>query len=252
MRVRHMSYRSEQTYVGWVTRYVRFHAARAGRFVHPRDLREPDVEAFLNHLANDLDVAASTQTQALSALLFLYDAVLEQPLVTMHNLTRVRKPPRLPTVLSRAEVARVLGAMRGQNALIARLMYGSGLRLSGALNLRVKDVDLVRRQVDVHSGKGDRDRVTLLPLALVEPLRVQAEQVRALHLRDLAAGQGRARLPHGLARKLPTAATDLGWQFLFPAARLAVDPEMGWRSPRRSIKHCWLSSATRSAQREAA
>ena len=245
-RVRHHSYRTEQSYVGWVRRYVRFHAARAGRFVHPADLGEPHVEAFLNHLATDRDVAASTQTQALSALLFLYDAVLGRPLHTM-DLTRVRKPPRLPSVLSRREVAAVLGHLRGTHGLVARLLYGSGLRLSGALRLRLKDLDPDRMQITVRSGKGDRDRATVLPLSLVDALAAQAEAARALHRRDLAAGFGDAALPHAYALKHPAAARAPGWQFLFPASRVSACPRSGLFH-----RHHLSPSAVQKAVREAA
>ena len=226
LRVRHMSYRTEQAYVGWVQRYVRFHARRAGRFVHPQHLREAHVEAFVNHLALERDVAKSTQTQALSALLFLYTHVLEAPLDTM-ALTRVRKPPRVPSVLSPTEVAAVLEHLSGVPALVASLLYGSGLRLSGALRLRVKDVDLARRQLTVRSGKGDRDRVTLLATSLVPALEAQIARVRTVHAADLAAGVGDARLPHALARKSPGTARALGWQFVFPATRVSADPRTG-------------------------
>ena len=227
VRLRHMSYRTEQTYLGWVVRFVRFHAARAGAFVHPADLAEADVEAFLNHLANERDVAASTQTQALSALLFLYGPVLGAPLDVMAGLTRVSKPPRMPTVLSPGEVAAVLAHLRGTSALVVRLLYGSGLRLGGALNLRVKDLDLERWQVTVRSGKGDRDRVTMLPLSLVADVEAQFGRVRTLHAADLAAGFGDVALPHAYATKHPGAARALGWQFLFPAARISASPRTG-------------------------
>lgn len=226
LRVRHMSYRTEQVYVGWVQRYVRFHARRAGRFVHPQHLREPHVEAFVNHLALDRDVAKSTQTQALSALLFLYTHVLEAPLDEM-TLTRVRKPPRVPSVLSPSEVGAVLAHLSGVPALVARMLYGSGLRLSGALRLRVKDVDLDRRQLTVRSGKGDTDRVTMLATSLVPAVEAQIARVRTVHAADLAAGVGDARLPHAYARKHPGAARAFGWQFVFPAARVSADPRTG-------------------------
>ena len=226
-RVRHLSYRTEQAYVGWVRRYVLFHATRAGRFVHPRDLGEADVEAFLNHLATDLDVAASTQTQALSALLFLYDAVLGQPVGRMGGLTRVRKPPRLPSVLARTEVAAVLARLDGADGLVARLLYGSGLRLSGALRLRIKDLDFERMQIAVRSGKGDKDRSTVMPVSLADALHRQAARVRTLHAADLASGFGDALLPHAYVRKHPGAARAPGWQFLFPASRVSADPRTG-------------------------
>ena len=222
-----MSYQTERSYVSWVERFVRYHAREAGRFVHPRTLREPHVEAFLNHLANDRDVAASTQTQALSALLFLYDAVLGEPLDTMAGLTRVRKPPRVPTVLTRPEVAALLDRLDGVPRLVGSLLYGAGLRLSGALRLRVKDLDLDRLQLTVHRGKGDRDRVAILPEALVDPLRLHLGRVRSLHRRDLADGLGDTVLPHAYVRKHPGAARAFGWQFAFPSSRISADPRTG-------------------------
>ncbi|MEM6286786.1 MAG: integron integrase [Bacteroidota bacterium] len=227
IRRRHMSYQTERTYVSWIERFVRYHAREAGRFIHPRDLREPHVEAFLNHLANDRDVAASTQTQALSALLFLYDAVLGAPLDTMAGLTRVRKPPRVPTVLTRPEVAALLGRLDGVPRLVGGLLYGAGLRISGALRLRVKDLDLDRLQLTVHRGKGDKDRVAILPTTLVEPLRLHLLRVRALHQRDLADGLGDTPLPHAYVRKHPGAARAFGWQFAFPSVWISADPRTG-------------------------
>ena len=222
LRVRQRSFRTEQTYVYWIRRYVRFHGLR-----HPGELGTRDVQAFLNHLAAERDVAASTQTTALSALLFLYDAVLGQPLGHMDGLVRVRKPPRLPTVLSQAEVAALLGQMSGVDALIAALLYGSGLRLAGALRLRIKDVDLERHQLTVRSGKGDKDRPAVLPKRLGPALADQIADARAGHRRDLAAGGGTAVLPHALDRKLRGAGRALGWQFLFPSPTLSIDPRTG-------------------------
>lgn len=222
-----MSIRTEQTYLRWIERFVRYHARRKGRFVHPRDLREPEVEAFLNHLANERDVAASTQTQALSALLFLYDAVLGTPLDVMAGLTRVRKPARIPTVLSREEVARLLDRLHGVPRLIGGLLYGAGLRLSGALRLRVKDIDLERHQLAVHRGKGDKDRAALLPTTLVDPLRLHLERVRTLHRQDLADGYGDTPLPHAFVRKSPGAARAFAWQYAFPSTTRSTDPRTG-------------------------
>lgn len=227
IRVRHLSYRTEQTYLRWVRRYLRFHASKDGHYTHPRELAEPHVQAFLNHLATDRDVAASTQTQALSALLFLYDAVLGTPLSTMGGLTRVRKPPRLPSVLSRTEVAAVLARLGDTPGLVARLLYGSGLRLSGALRLRVKDLDFERMQITVRSGKGDKDRATVLPVSLTEALQAQIGRAREQHDQDLDAGFGDTVLPHAYVRKHPGAARAFGWQFVFPATRISADPRTG-------------------------
>lgn len=250
VRRRHLSYATEKSYLGWVRRYVHYHARRTGAYAHPRELAEPDVEAFLNHLANDRDVAASTQTQALSALLFLYDAVLGQPLDTMRGLTRVRKPPRLPAVLSQAEVAAVLALVPDVPGLVARLLYGAGLRVSGALRLRVKDLDFDRAQIAVRSGKGDRDRVTVLPTSLAGALRAQVERVALLHRRDLAAGFGDAPLPHAYVRKHPAAARSLGWQFVFPASRVSADPRTG-AFHRHHLDPSVVQKAVRAAARRA-
>lgn len=217
-----MSYRTEQTYIYWITRYVRFHRLR-----HPREMAEPEVQAFLNHLAVVCDVAASTQTLALSALLFLYDAVLGLPLSRMDGLVRVRKPPRLPAVLSVPEVDALLGRLGGVDRLVAGLLYGSGLRLAEALSLRVKDLDAERLQLTVRSGKGDKDRAALLPRSAIGPLRAHLVAVRALHEADLADGFGDAALPHAYARKNPGAARAFGWQFVFPSDRRSADPRTG-------------------------
>ena len=227
IRLRHLSYATEKTYLGWIERYVRFSARCLGAFVHPARLAEPDVEAFLNHLANERDVAASTQTQALSALLFLYDGVLGLPLGRMGGLTRVRKPARLPSVLSRQEVAAVLARLDGTAALVASLLYGAGLRLSGALRLRVKDLDLDRRQITVRGGKGDKDRVTMMPLTLVGPLRAQLARVRRVHDRDTTDRRASVALPHAYARKHPAAAASFAWAYVFPASRHGADPRTG-------------------------
>ena len=241
LRVRQLSYRTEQTYIYWIRRYVRYHRLR-----HPRDMGALEVQAFLNHLAVERDVAASTQTLVLSALLFLYDAVLGLPIGHMDGLVRVRKPPRLPTVLARGEVAALLGQMRGVDGLIASLLYGSGLRLAGALRLRIKDVDLERLQITVRSGKGDKDRPAVLPTSLAPALSRQIAAVRAVHDRDLAAGGGDAALPHALDRKLRGAGRTFGWQFLFPSPTLSADPRTG-----RIHRHHRSPSAVQKAVRAA-
>ena len=247
IRARQYSYQTERAYVRWTERYVRYHARRLGRFVHPTSLRESDVQAFLDHLAVERDVAASTQTQALSALLFLYDAVLGAPLGTLDGLRRVRKPPRAPTVLSRDEVAALLGGMRGTTRLVAELLYGSGLRLSGALRLRIKDVDLDRRQLTVREGKGDKDRPALLPARVLGALAAQIDAARRQHSLDLAAGRGDTVLPHAYVRKNPGAARDPGWQFVFPSAVLSADPRTG-----QVARHHLSPSAVQRAVRQAA
>jgi len=239
MRVRHYSYRSEQQYVGWIRRYILFHGKR-----HPQDLGGPDVERFLSHLAVQQQVAAATQAQALAALLFLYKRVLKVHLPWLKSVLRATRPKRLPAVLTRTEVRQVLSHLDGQFLLIASLLYGSGLRILEALRLRVKDVDLDRRVVIVRNGKGAKDRVTVLPESLCDPLRRQLASVRERHLHARAHGYGGVELPHALALKYPGAHLELGWQYIFPAARPSRDPRSGaWRR-----HHVTLRSVQRRVQ----
>jgi integron integrase len=221
-RLQHLSLRTEQAYVGWIRRFVRFHGTR-----HPRELGGEHVRDFLSHLAMERDVAASTQNQALAALVFLYRNVLDAPLPELDQVERARKPARLPVVLSREEVRAVLAELHGVHAVVGGLLYGAGLRLLEALRLRIKDVDFDLHALLVREGKGAKDRITVLPDALTSSLRRQIDAVRAVHLGDLATGHGSVYLPHALARKYPAAARSWEWQYLFPAARLSVDPRSG-------------------------
>jgi len=217
----HYAYRTEITYVDWIRRYILFHNKR-----HPVEMGAPEVEAFLNHLAIDLRVAASTQNQAYSALAFLYRDVLDLSLGEVHSL-RAREPKRLPTVLTRAEVRQVLQHLSGVYQLMAHLLYGSGLRLTECVRLRVKDIDFGHQRIVVRRGKGSKDRFTMLPTVLVPPLQGQVEEVQRLHQLDLAKGLGAVELPYALARKYPSAARTPGWQYLFPSDRLSNDPHSG-------------------------
>lgn len=217
IRVRHYSRRTEDTYVHWIRRFILFHAKR-----HPQEMGEREVTAFLTYLAVDKNVAASTQNQALAAILFLYQKVLEIKLDWLEDVVRARRPKRLPVVLSREEVARLLGELQGIPQLIARLMYGTGMRLLEALRLRVKDIDFTHRQVIVRAGKGDKDRYTVLPEALIEPLQAHLQKVRALHEADLANGFGSVQLPFALARKYPNADREWGWQYVFPSGKFST------------------------------
>jgi integron integrase len=219
---RHYSFRTEQQYVHWIKRFIHFSDKR-----HPRDLGAPEVTSFLNYLAQERDVAAATQNQALSALLFLYREVLGQPLPWLDALERAKRPARLPTVLTRAEVQRILLQLHGTRWVMASLLYGAGLRLRECLQLRVKDVDFEYRQLTVRDGKGAKDRVTMLPTAVMEPLKRQLEHARELHERDLASGHGDVELPDALARKYPKAPYEWGWKFVFPSYRLSTDPRSG-------------------------
>ena len=225
LRVRHYSYRTEQAYVGWIRRFILFHGKR-----HPSQMGADEVREFLSSLARERNVSAATQAQALAALLFLYRHVLGVDLPWVENIVRARRPKHLPVVLTRTEVKRVLAQMHGEYALVASLLYGAGLRLSEGLQLRMKDVDLVRRELLVRDGKGAKDRVSVVPLALVTSLREQMEKVRSEHEQALARGFGGVELPFALEHKYPRAHLELGWQFVFPMAKPTRDPRTGaWR-----------------------
>jgi integron integrase len=222
LRRKHYSLRTEEAYVGWVKRYVLFHGKR-----HPRDLGLPEVEAFLTDLAVTQHVAASTQNQALSALLFLYAEVLAQPLDGPVAAVRAKQPQRLPTAMTRDETVRVLDAMAGIHQLMAKLLYGSGLRLMECVRLRVKDLDFAQRQVLVRDGKGGKDRVTPLSERLAAPLQEHLHRVELLHRRDLREGYGEVFLPDAFARKAAGASHAWIWQYVFPAEQRSVDPRSG-------------------------
>jgi integron integrase len=198
----------------WIRRFIEFHQHQ-----HPRQLAESDVNGFLTHLAVKEHVAASTQNQALSAILFLYEHVLEQPLDRIEGVVRARRPKRLPVVLTVDEVSRVMAHLRGDKWLIAMLLYGGGLRLLEALRLRVKDLDFERGEITVCEGKGDKDRVTMLPQAVIPSLQEHLRRVQTIHQQDLAHGYGRVQLPYALARKYPNANREWRWQFVFPQER---------------------------------
>ncbi|MHC4422314.1 MAG: integron integrase [Planctomycetota bacterium] len=218
IRVRHYSRDTEKTYLHWIERFVRFHAGD-GTWRHPQDLGAADVEAFLTDLAVRHKVAASTQNQALNAIIFLYRHVLAQELGNI-DAVRAKRPRRMPVVLSRAEVVALFEQMHGPSRLMAQLMYGSGLRVSECCRLRVKDVDLDRMQITVRQGKGDKDRIVMLPQAICSALAEHLAWRAKLHERDLQRGSGWVELPGAFARKEPRAATSLAWQFLFPSRRV--------------------------------
>jgi integron integrase len=216
--------RTEEAYVLWVSRFVRHHRLR-----HPREMGEAEVAEYLRHLAEDKQVAAATQTQALSALLFLYREVLGRRLTLPGVILLARTPTRIPVVLTRAEVERVLAQLAGSYRLVGLLLYGSGMRLLECLTLRVKDLDLERGEIRLRRAKGAKDRVTVLPQALREPLTRHLVRVGALHREDLAHGAGRAALPGAFGKKCPTAATAWAWQWVFPATRIHIDRVTGER-----------------------
>jgi integron integrase len=222
IRVKHYSIRTEDQYVFWIRRFIMFHGKR-----HPRELGAPEVEAFLSDLAVNGRVSAATQNQALSALLFLYREVLEVQLPWLDNVTRAKPSRRLPVVLTPAEVRAVLDRMDGTYGLMARLLYGTGMRLMECVRLRVKDVDFGRNEILIRDGKGAKDRVTMLPAALAAPLQEHLARRRALYEDDLADGRAEVWLPDALAKKYPNAATEWGWQFVFCSGSHSTDPRSG-------------------------
>jgi len=245
LRVKHYSLRTEQAYLYWIRRYIQINGRR-----HPRELGGTEIERFLSDLAQRHRVAPSTQNQALAALLFLYREVLALDLPWMENVVRAKRAPRLPVVLSRAETMALLRAMSGREALMAGLLYGSGLRLMECLRLRMKDVDLARHEITVREGKGGKDRKTVLPERLRPALQAQIDCARAQHARDLEAGFGAVSLPYALARKYRCAEKEPGWQYVFPAARRAMDPADG-REKRHHLDEGVLQRAVRAAARTA-
>jgi integron integrase len=222
IRARHYSRRTEQAYWHWVRRFIFFSGKR-----HPRELGADQVSAFLSWLATGRNVAAATQNQALSALLFLYKEVLGQDLPWLGAMVRAQRPVRLPTVLTEAEVRRLLAGVEGAAALMVGLLYGAGLRQIECLSLRVKDIDFAYRQILVRDGKGAKDRATMLPENLVQRLQAHLGKVRLLHQRDLKEGFGEVHLPYALSRKYPRAGFEWGWQFVFPSGNRSADPDDG-------------------------
>lgn len=222
IRRRNYSYRTEQVYANWVVRFVKFHELQ-----HPSKMSEKEVEDYLNYLAEERNVAASTQNQALCALLFLYKHVLDQPLEKMMDFKRAQTPKKLPVVLNPEEVQQVLDALEGMPKLIVQLLYGSGLRLSECLRLRVLDIDFSYNQIQVRSGKGKKDRITILPQLIKKKLRKQVEKVEVLHKKDASGGYAKTLLPKALSKKYPDAAEATKWQYLFPSPRRAKDPRSG-------------------------
>ena len=247
LRLRRYSRRTEESYVAWIRRYVRFCGMR-----HPRELGPSDVTRFLSSLAVDRRVSASTQNQALSALVFLYRDVLDMPVGWLNGLVRAKRPARVPVVLTREEVRRVLGRLKGGGpaALIAAVLYGSGLRLLEALTLRVKDIDFGMNQITVRGGKGDRDRRTMLPERLKGPLLRHLAEVRTQHEADLEEGAGWVELPGALGLKYPQAGREWGWQWVFPAVRTYVEPATGQRR-RHHVHETGMQRAFKDAVRAA-
>jgi integron integrase len=243
LRTLHYSKRTEEAYVGWLVRFIRFHGLK-----HPSVLGGPDVERFLSYLATERNVAASTQNQAFAAILFLYKHILDRALPPL-NAVRAKRPQRLPVVLSRNEVRRVLAELpRAPTALMVELLYGTGMRVLECCRLRVKDLDFDRNQITVREGKGDKDRMVPLPASLAPRLRDQLRHVEQLHRKDLEEGRGRVWMPTALAVKYPQAATELRWQYVFPSLRISRDPRSADRAPRRHhVDETTLQKAVRRA-----
>ena len=244
LRIRHYSIRTEEAYVGWIRRFILFHDKR-----HPETMGAPEVVAFLSDLATRGEVSASTQNQALSAILFLYRVILEKELEGLDATVRAHAPRRLPVVLSRDDVRSVLEELRAANpvyGIMGTLLYGSGLRLMECVRLRVRDLDFERRQITLRNGKGGKDRAAIFPRSAERALRAHLERVRALHRQDLKQGFGRVLLPYALGRKYPSASSMLAWQWVFPASRLSEDPRTG-AARRHHLHESALQRAVRTA-----
>jgi len=221
LQAQHYSHRTETTYVDWVRRFILFHNKR-----HPKEMGSPEVAAFITHLATERKVAASTQNQALSAIIFLYREILRQPLETV-DAVRARKPEHLPTVLSKTEVMRVIGAMSGTHQLMAKILYGSGLRVIECVRLRVKDLDFEQHCLIVRDGKGEKDRVTMLSDSIFAPLKEHLQRVKQIHENDLKGGFGAVYLPYAIENKYTNASREWAWQYIFPAKSITSDPVSG-------------------------
>lgn len=222
IRVLHYSLSTEKTYIHWIKSYIRHHHMR-----HPKDMGAAEVDAYLSHLATALEVSAGTQNQAMHAILFLYKQVLGIDLPWLDSITRAKPSKRLPTVLTQAETLALLEQTSGLSGLVIRLLYGTGMRLTEGLRLRVKDIDFHGRFIVVRAGKGDKDRVVPLPDALADPLKARIVERRRMHDIDLAKGMADVELPHALARKYPNAGREFGWQYVFAAADYSTDPRTG-------------------------
>jgi len=249
LRLKHYSLRTEQSYVDWIKRFILFHNKR-----HPEAMGADEVREFLSHLATEGGVAASTQNQAFCAILFLYRDVLKHQLPWINDVERAKRPAKLPVVFTKREARAVLGKLHGTARLMANLLYGCGLRVSECVRLRVKDIDFGYLQIMIRDAKGGRDRVTMLPVSLVEALRRQIERRRILHEEDVAAGFGAVFLPNAIARKYPNAGKEFGWQYIFAASRRSSDPRLSHdsaKSSRHHVDESFLQRAVKAAVRNA-
>ena len=242
LRVRHYSLATERTYIGWAKQFILFHGKR-----HPQDMGASEVEAFLSALATERNVSASTQNQAMHALLFLYREVLAVDLPWLDGITRAKVGKRLPVVLTVAEVQAMMRRVSGTNGLVIKLLYGTGMRIKECLRLRVKDVDMARGEIIIREGKGNKDRITMLPASLIGELRQHLEARRKLHDIDLATGHADVDLPDAIARKYPRAAMEWAWQYIFAAPGYSTDPRTG-----AYRRHHWSERNIQRAVRNAA
>lgn len=245
IRTLHDSIRTEEAYLKWIREFIIIQGKR-----HPGELGAREISTFLSYLARERNIAASTQNQALSALLFLYREVLDQPIDWVDDIERAKRPQRLPVVFTKAETQAVLAHLSGDKWLMASPLYGSGMRLMECVRLRVKDIDFAQSQIIVREGKGDKDRVTMLPSPLTEPLKRELERARSLHEMDLREGFGGVYLPYALARKYPGADREWCWQYVFPASKRSLDPRAG-REQRHHIGETALQKAVKTAIRQA-
>jgi integron integrase len=241
LRVKHYSYRTEHTYLDWIKRFIIFHNKR-----HPKEMGAEEVQEFITYLANERNIAASTQNQALSAIVFLYKYVLQQEIIIPSDIVRPGRPERLPTVLSHQEAMSIIQKMEGIPKLVVQLLYGSGLRITECLRLRIKDLDFANHQIVVHDGKGEKDRATVLPDSLLPGLQSQIEYARLIHQKDLKEGFGEVSLPYALAQKYPNAAREFAWQYVFPSANRSIDP-VSKRTKRHHLDVSVVQKAVRRA-----
>lgn len=241
MALRHFSPRTQDAYVSWIIRFIRFH-----KYKHPLQMNAPEVHSFLSFLAQEEHVAPSTQNQALNGILFLYKAVLHKDIDAIADLPRAHRPRRLPVVFTRDEARRIMTALAPGPRLMASLLYGSGLRLMECVTLRVKDIDILSRLITVRGGKGDKDRITMLPRTLIPTLELHLARVREIHVHDLAHGCGNTTLPHALARKFPSAAKEWRWQYAFPSSQRTPDDQTGIEY-RHHVDPSYLQRAVKTA-----
>lgn len=241
IRLKHYSIKTEKAYVGWIKRFIIFHNKK-----HPKDMGETEIREYLSHLAIKLNVSSSTQNQAFNAILFLYKRILKIELPELNGIERAKKGKRLPVVFTDSEAKEVLSNMKGTNRLMASLLYGTGMRLSEVLRLRIKDVIFNRNEIIIREAKGNKDRITILPASLIKPLKVQIDRVKALHQQDLLDGYGEVYLPDALERKYPNYSKSLGWQYVFPSPHISKDPRTE-KMRRHHIHESILQKAVKAA-----